>query len=86
LEHNAKVYLAARSRDKALAAIERLKTETGGKEAIFHELNLGSLADVKHSAEEFKTKEQHLHILINNASVSLNILSTVFLTFCEVES
>ncbi len=67
LEHNAKVYLAARSPDKALAAIEKLKSETGGKEAIFLRLDLASLADVKRSAMEFKSKEEQLHILINNA-------------------
>ncbi|KAH8818744.1 NAD-P-binding protein [Flagelloscypha sp. PMI_526] len=69
LEHNAKVYLAARSREKAIAAIERLKKETNGKEAIFLELDLGSLADIQNAAEEFKAKETQLHILINNAGV-----------------
>ncbi|KAF9055052.1 NAD(P)-binding protein [Hymenopellis radicata] len=69
LEHNAKVYLAARSQDKALAAIEKLKSETGGKEAIFLRLDLASLADIKRSAEEFKSKEDQLHILINNAGI-----------------
>ncbi|KAH8818745.1 NAD(P)-binding protein [Flagelloscypha sp. PMI_526] len=69
LEHNAKVYLAARSREKALVAIDKLKAETNGKEAIFLQLDLSSLADVKRAAEEFKTKESQLHIVINNAGV-----------------
>jgi short-subunit dehydrogenase len=46
------VYLAARSEDKAKAAIEDLK-QTTGKEAIFLRLDLSSLQSVKASAEEF---------------------------------
>lgn len=52
LEKNAKVYLAARSKSKAEEAIKDLKEETG-KEAIFLELDLGSLAAVRKAADEF---------------------------------
>lgn len=52
LERNAKVYMASRSKDKATEAISRLKDETG-KEAIFLELDLGSLASVRKAAQEF---------------------------------
>lgn len=52
LEHNAKVYLAARSQDKAEAAIRDLQQSTG-KEAIFLQLDLSSLASVRNSAAEF---------------------------------
>ncbi|KAH8818753.1 NAD(P)-binding protein [Flagelloscypha sp. PMI_526] len=69
LEHNAKVYLAARSHDKAMKAIEKLKNETNGKEAIFLQLDLGSLPQISRAAEEFRKKESQLHILINNAGV-----------------
>ncbi len=66
LQHNAKVYLAARSKDKADAAIASLKEATG-KEAIFLELDLSSLASIKKAAEEFLGKERELHMLFNNA-------------------
>ena len=66
LQHNAKVYLAARSKEKADKAIASLKEETG-KEAIFHELDLTDLATVKKSAETFLSKENELHVLFNNA-------------------
>ena len=66
MEHNAKVYLAARSRAKGEAAIAELKTATG-KEAIFLELDLSSLASVRKAAEEFLSKEHELHVLFNNA-------------------
>ncbi|KAB5588886.1 hypothetical protein CTheo_7672 [Ceratobasidium theobromae] len=69
LNKNAKVYLAARNKSKADEAIERLKRETGGKAPIFLELNLADLASVRKAAEEFKSKEQELHVLFNNAGV-----------------
>ncbi|KAF5337983.1 hypothetical protein D9758_014325 [Tetrapyrgos nigripes] len=68
LEHNAKVYLAARSRAKAEAAIEELRKETG-REAIWLQLDLADLASVKAAATEFSSKESELHVLFNNAGV-----------------
>ncbi|EJF57880.1 NAD(P)-binding protein [Dichomitus squalens LYAD-421 SS1] len=68
LQHNAKVYLAARSKEKAEKAITSLKEATG-KEAVFHELDLSDLAAVKKSAEDFLSKEKELHVLYNNAGV-----------------
>lgn len=52
LEHNAKVYMAARSKERAEAAIQDLKRTTG-REAIFLPLNLSNLASVRESAAEF---------------------------------
>ncbi|RPD56662.1 NAD(P)-binding protein [Lentinus tigrinus ALCF2SS1-7] len=66
LQRNAKVYLAARSRSKAEAAISSLKDITG-KEATFLELDLASLRSVKNAAEKFLSNEHELHILFNNA-------------------
>ena len=66
MQHNAKVYLAARSRPNADVAIASLREETG-KEPIFLELDLASLASVKRAAEEFLTKESELHVLVCNA-------------------
>ncbi|KZV62249.1 NAD-P-binding protein [Peniophora sp. CONT] len=68
LQHNAKVYLAARNADKAAKAIEELKSVTG-KEAIFLPLDLSDLHVVRKSAEEFLSKEKQLHVLFNNAGV-----------------
>ncbi|KAH9973111.1 NAD-P-binding protein [Lactifluus volemus] len=70
LNHNAKVYLAARSAVKANAAIAELKDVTG-KEAIFLQLDLADITAVHKSAEEFLSKESQLHILINNAGVMI---------------
>ncbi|KAF7789134.1 hypothetical protein EIP86_000069 [Pleurotus ostreatoroseus] len=70
LQHNAKTYLAARSQEKAEAAIAELKAATG-KEAIWLELDLASLASVRRAAEAFLSKERELHILFNNAGVAV---------------
>ncbi|KAG9076657.1 hypothetical protein FRC06_009380, partial [Ceratobasidium sp. 370] len=69
LNKNAKVYLTARSKAKADDAIEWLKKETGGKEPMFLQLDLSNLDSVRKAAEEFKSKEQELHVLFNNAGV-----------------
>ena len=85
LSHNATVYLAARSAQKANEAIAELKNETG-KEAIFfslicrifmrsisqrrssYRMFLFALCAVaKKKCVLFFRKENHLHVLINNA-------------------
>jgi len=77
LSHNAKVYLASRSRDKAEVAIADLKAEIG-KEAIFLALDLASLDGISRSVKEFQSKEKELHVLFNSAGVMympLNMLT-----------
>ncbi|KAF9055839.1 hypothetical protein BJ165DRAFT_1412265 [Panaeolus papilionaceus] len=68
LNHNAKVYMAARSQEKAEEAIAQLKKETG-KEGIWLKLDLADLNSIKSAAEEFAKKEKELHVLFNNAGV-----------------
>lgn len=53
LMKNAKVYLAARSQQKAERAIQELREETG-KEALFLQLDLSDLNAVKKAVEEFQ--------------------------------
>ncbi|KAF7374122.1 Short-chain dehydrogenase/reductase family protein [Mycena sanguinolenta] len=66
---NAKVYLAARSADKATAAIKRLETETRKPPAIFLQLDLADLHSVRRAAETFLAQETRLDILFNNGGV-----------------
>ncbi|KAJ7779818.1 NAD(P)-binding protein [Mycena metata] len=68
LQHNAKVYIAARSAEKSKAAIDDLKAQTG-KQAEFLLLDLADLTSVKRAAAEFAQKESRLHVLFNNAGV-----------------
>ncbi|KAJ7084581.1 NAD(P)-binding protein [Mycena belliarum] len=65
---NAKVYVAARSPEKAHDAIKRLEQETK-KTAIFLQLDLADLTSVRKAAETFLAQESKLDILINNAGV-----------------
>ncbi|KAJ2929742.1 hypothetical protein H1R20_g7319, partial [Candolleomyces eurysporus] len=79
LNHNAKVYIAARSQEKTEKAIQDLKNETG-KEAIFLKLDLASLKAIKVAAEEFLSKETELHVLFNNAGFGTNTLGHFYFT------
>ncbi|KAJ7021752.1 NAD(P)-binding protein [Mycena alexandri] len=68
LLHNAKMYLACRSRVKGEAAITALEAETG-KHAILLPLDLARLDSIKAAAAEFQRQESFLHVLFNNAGV-----------------
>ncbi|KAJ6564690.1 hypothetical protein B0H19DRAFT_1068212 [Mycena capillaripes] len=62
---NANVYLAARSPEKAAAAIKSLAEETR-KTAIFTELDLGDLRSMRRGAGAFLAQESKLDLLFNN--------------------
>ncbi|TPX08593.1 uncharacterized protein E0L32_009932 [Thyridium curvatum] len=68
---NAKVYLAARSEEKTLKAINDIKTTVPNSEGqlVYLHLDLADLATIKPSAEEFLRKEKRLNVLFNNAGV-----------------
>jgi len=68
LNHNAKVYIACRSQEKAEGAISDLEQMTG-KKAIFLHLDLADLRSINASVADFLCKEKSLHILFNNAGV-----------------
>ncbi|CCM05434.1 uncharacterized protein FIBRA_07653 [Fibroporia radiculosa] len=70
LSHNAKVYMASRSKVRAMQAISELKVETG-KEAVFLELDLADLRAIKTAAAEFLSKESRLHVLFNSGGVMI---------------
>lgn len=69
--HNAKVYIAARSEQKAKAAIEQIKTKNAGSRGalVYLHLDLNDLTTIKASAEAFLAQEKSLHVLWNNAGV-----------------
>ncbi|PVD52393.1 short-chain dehydrogenase [Terrimonas sp.] len=71
-EAGADVTLAARDKQKAIKALQKIKTETIGKGSIeIGILNLANLNQVKAFSDTFKNKHQQLNILINNAGVMM---------------
>lgn len=72
-QHNAKVYIAARSETKASKAIEQMKSqfpESKGQLVYLH-LDLDDLTTIKSSADDFLSKEERLDVLWNNAGVMM---------------
>ncbi|KAF8581195.1 NAD(P)-binding protein [Ramaria rubella] len=73
---NAKVYMASRSQAKAEAAIREIKALTG-KDVHFLQLDLADMNAIRKSAAEFKSRESHLHVLVNNAGLLASPLDLV---------
>ncbi|KAI8801918.1 hypothetical protein BJ742DRAFT_834956 [Cladochytrium replicatum] len=69
VQKNAKVYLAARSPERALPAIEEVRKEFPGAKVEFLRLDLSDLKQTKQAAENFVNSGGPLHILINNAGI-----------------
>ncbi|KZO94651.1 NAD-binding protein [Calocera viscosa TUFC12733] len=70
LLHNATVYIAGRSQNKAGEAIEELKQITQNDKIRFLPLDLGDLISVKEAAEQFLQSGDRLDMLYNNAGVA----------------
>ncbi len=68
-QKGATVYLAARSEQRASEAIEKIKKEVSEAKIHWLRLDLADLKQIKGAAEEFKSKEQKLDVLINNAGI-----------------
>ncbi|KFA66451.1 hypothetical protein S40285_08529 [Stachybotrys chlorohalonatus IBT 40285] len=68
---DARVYVAARSSDKASAAIAEIKQEypSSNGELAFLPLDLADLSTIKGSVQQFLDKETRLDVLFNNAGV-----------------
>ncbi|KAI0751787.1 NAD-P-binding protein [Daedaleopsis nitida] len=76
VRHGAKVYMGARSEQRAKAATERIhaaaaELEPGRGEVVWLPLDLSDPRSVVAAAEDFMQKEERLDILINNAAVLL---------------
>ena len=70
-QHNATVYVAARTESKARTAIEDIKSLHPSSKGTLHylHLDLSDLSTIKAAAETFKRKETRLDVLWNNAGV-----------------
>lgn len=68
---NAKVYIAARSEEratKAIADIQRKWPQSMGK-LVFMPLDLADLSKIRPAVDRFTSQESKLHVLFNNAGV-----------------
>ncbi|KIK64544.1 hypothetical protein GYMLUDRAFT_220981 [Collybiopsis luxurians FD-317 M1] len=68
----AHVYMFSRTESRALAAIEKIKTELGPEikpKIDYVNFNLQKLSSAKQAAEQFLKLEQRLDILVNNAGI-----------------
>lgn len=70
-QHNAKVYIAARSESKAQTTIHEIQTQhpRSAGSLVFLHLDLNDLTGIKTSAENFLRQESRLDVLWNNAGV-----------------
>jgi len=70
-QHNAKIYVTARSSGKSAEIIDEITQAHPGSrgELVFLKLQLDDLTTIKASAEEFLAKETRLDVLWNNAGV-----------------
>ncbi|KAI5851308.1 hypothetical protein DFP73DRAFT_149391 [Morchella snyderi] len=65
----AKVYMAARTESKALAAIQDIKSKVPTAKVEFIEMDLSSFSSIKKGVDNFLSKESKIHVLLNNAGV-----------------
>jgi NAD(P)-dependent dehydrogenase (short-subunit alcohol dehydrogenase family) len=65
----AKVIMACRSEERGMKAVENILLEVPQGDLELMTLDLNSLNSVRSFAEEFKSKYDQLHILINNAGI-----------------
>lgn len=72
LHNPARIYLAARSKDKAMKAIHDLReSHPKAADIQFLQLDLASFESVKAAAAEFLRRESRLDILVNNAGIMM---------------
>ena len=65
-----RVYVACRSEQKGRAAVDAIVAGTGNPAVTFLPLDLADLASVRRCAELFLSRQEPLHVLINNAGVA----------------
>lgn len=68
----AHVIIACRNKERGTQAVEEIKKASGNNNIDLLLMDLASQASVRKAAEEFKSKYNKLHVLINNAAVFLN--------------
>jgi NAD(P)-dependent dehydrogenase (short-subunit alcohol dehydrogenase family) len=65
----ATVVIVCRDEGRGQAALDEIRTATGSQSAEMMLADLSSLDSVRALAEEYKSRHEHLHVLVNNAGV-----------------
>ena len=81
----AKVYIGARSRQKANSAIQDMKNMAPNSQTLHLDAfvaDLGNVKQVAEAAKSFTGKESRLDILIHNAAVC--VLIDIVLSLCSI--
>ena len=70
---NGTIYVAGRSQEKAIKAIDEIKAAAPDSKGRleFLKLDLADLPSIKQSVEDFLSREKSLHVLTNNAGVMI---------------
>lgn len=68
-KRGAKTYMACRSEDKGMSAVDDVKKLSGSENVHFMQLDLADMASIRAFSKKFHDLENHLSILINNAGV-----------------
>ncbi|XP_023678820.1 dehydrogenase/reductase SDR family member 13-like isoform X2 [Paramormyrops kingsleyae] len=68
-KRGARVILACRDQQRAESALRDITAESGSREVVYMQLDLGSLESVRAFAENFLKSERRLDLLINNAGI-----------------
>lgn len=73
LRHNAKVYLATRSKERGEKAIAELQKQSGASGAVeFIQVDVSDLRSIELFAKELSAREKQIDVLFNNAGVMLD--------------
>jgi retinol dehydrogenase 12 len=64
-----RVYIACRSAAAGAAAADEINAAAGSREVLLLPLDLASLASVRECAAAFLSRDEPLHVLVNNAGV-----------------
>ncbi|XP_077220488.1 NAD(P)-binding Rossmann-fold superfamily protein isoform X2 [Tasmannia lanceolata] len=65
----ATVYMVCRNKERGEAALSNIQTMTGNPNIFLEVCDLSSVSDIKSFASRFSSKDQPLHILVNNAGL-----------------
>ena len=69
MNSGARVIMACRDLEKAKAAQTEVVKESGSSDVVVKKLDLASLKSVREFAEQIKSEESRLDVLLNNAGI-----------------